>query len=727
MAAAAQAKPHLTLVHGFVPADDPEALAVAKLASSGLTIEEGRALGMSWLDAAGTKALDATFWGLPSLKIPYFAPDGRQTPLASGPSWPAFYRVRALRDPSPKPEDFKKYLQPMGTGVCAYFPSTVDWPTVRASRMHDIVITEGELKAAKGAVEGFNAIGLGGVNSYQRKRLGIELLPELEMFEWARRDVYLIFDSDIQANTNVCRALNDLAETLARRGALPRLVLLPAGDDGEKVGLDDFLVANHPDLLRQMMTQESLPLAMAGPLWSLNDRYAYVPSMDRIVRRDQGYLSTPTAFGNAVTEQFFEQVLKDNGSVSTSKVSAAAKWMGWPLRQDVRQLTYAPGLDPLDLVPSTALGASGFDADYNTWSGWGVQPAAGDASPFLELVDHLFSGSPEAAKNWFLQWCAYPLQIPGTKLFSSVVIHGLEQGTGKSLIGYTLGKIYGRNFTEIKQTDLHGGFNEWAIGKQLIMGDDVTGSDKRQDLDMLKKMITQKEIRINAKNQPTYVLPDCINYLWTSNQPDAFFLEDKDRRFFIHEVTVPPLGDGFYQRYDAWMRSSHGPSAVFNWLLKLDLTGFNPFGKALETEAKGRMTRSARSDLGNWVRDLIAMPDELLMIGQMKMEGDLFTNRQLIHAYALHAEVEPATITPKRMSAELARAGVRQVHRGGVVTGKGLTPDRYYAVRNSDKWASATLQELQEHLTGAPAGAAETKRGPKANAPAPAKPRRKKF
>lgn len=721
---AAKPKPQLTLIHGFTQPDDVDALLRAKLEASGLTEEDGDALGFEALGAPETKALDPIFWPLPSLKIPYFDPIHPTKPLSYAPGWPGFYRVRALRDPSPKPEDFKKYLQPVNTGVCAYFPRTTPWRDIVNNHAEDIVITEGELKAAKGSVEGFNVIGLGGVNSYARKREGIGLLKELAQIDWVRRRVYLIFDSDIQANANVCRALNDLAAELADRGALPRLVLLPSDGSGNKVGLDDFLVANHPDILRQMMETEALPLAMAEPLWRLNEQHAYVRAMDRVVSRQYGYLASPASFRTGSTASFFEQTLKDNGTIATNKISAAEAWLRWPLRQDVNRLTYAPGLDPLDLAPSTALGASEYDCDYNTWTGWGVHPAKGDASPFLELIDHLFSGTSEETKRWFVQWCAYPLQYPGTKLFSSVVIHGLEQGTGKSLIGYTLGRIYGQNFTEIKQTDLHGGFNEWAIGKQLIMGDDVTGSDKRQDLDMLKKMITQKEIRINAKNQPTYTLPDCINYIWTSNQPDAFFLEDKDRRFFIHEVTVGPLSDEFYQRYDTWLRSGEGPAAVFQYLLDLDLTGFNPRGRALETDAKKQMTRSARSDLGNWVRDLVAYPDELLAVGNIKMTGDLFTNKQLIHAYAAHNEVEPHTIAPKRMASELARAGVRQVHGGGVVTGKGLKADRYYAIRNMDKWAKAPLPEIQAHLgvdptvkktplQGPAAVAARTKNGKK--------------
>jgi putative DNA primase/helicase len=71
-----------------------------------------------------------------------------------------------------------------------------------------------------------------------------------------------------------------------------------------------------------------------------------------------------------------------------------------------------------------------------------------------ELIDYLLEGLDKAAKEWFFDWCAYPLQNPGVKMFSAVVIHGVVQGTGKTLVGLTLGRIYGDNYKEIKDDDL---------------------------------------------------------------------------------------------------------------------------------------------------------------------------------------------------------------------------------------------------------------------------------
>lgn len=687
--------PKLTVVQGFVKPDDPAALAEAKLASSGLTLADAKGLGITWLSAGEVTSLDPSFWNLPALRIAYHNPDG--TPLSVASNWPPFYRLRALRDPAPLPEKFRKYLQPPESGVAAYFPRIRNWPTILADPSKTLIITEGELKAAKATLSGFPTIGLGGVYSYRAPSLGVDFLPALEGIVWVRRTVVICYDSDLAANSHVVTALNDLSDELTRRGALPRVLFLPPVEGLEKTGLDDWLVNNSLDTLESMI-EEADHVGIAGVLFEMNKRYVFVPSLDRVVHRGDGYLSTSTALVTSVTARYPRRIVKPNGNVSTERVSAASAWLSWPLRGDAAEITYRPGSPSRNLVPFDPENPDDHRVAYNTWTGWGVSPKPGDVAPFLKLIDHLFTGAAEADKVWFLRWLAYPLRYPGTKLFSSVVIHGREQGTGKSLIGLTMGRIYGKNFTEIKQADLHSNFNEWAVRKQLILGDDVTGSDKRADLDLLKKMITQKELWINAKNQPTYPIPDVINYIWTSNQPDAFFLEDKDRRFYVHEVTVEPLSGEFYDRYDRLYKGKDFPAAIFDYLLTLDLGNFNPRAAAPATSAKDRMTRTARSDLGNWVRDLISDPDEILVIGDVPMTGDLFTNRQLLSAYAVAIGVAPESIPAKRLWAELARAGVRQVHEGKLVRITGSGADRYYAVRNPKKWLKASLDDIKRHI-----------------------------
>lgn len=670
------------------PHDRSHSLGLEKLKSSGLDAKDGKLLGMEFLSPSQTARLHTSFKAVSSLKIPYYGLDG--LPLPDAPAAKGFFRLRYLEQP--KAEGFDavaerkevRYVQLPNTLPVAYYPRSVDWASIARDADAPLIVTEGELKAAKACREGFPTLGLGGVWNWRSLKAGVPWIESLDLVAWARRNVYVCFDSDMRKKPDVCIALQRLSEQLVRRGAMVHAVSLPQAGT-QKVGLDDFLVAagrDGPARLRQLLS-EAEPIGIAAPLWSLNDRYVYVKDPGVVVRRST-YAKVPAgAFREHVesTHEYLERSVKKDGTLSYEATSASAAWLKWPLRAEAERMTYRPGQPQLS------------DGELNIWPGWGVEPRAGDVSPFLRLVDHLFTGAEPEAKRWFLRWCAHPLQFPGTKLFTSVVFHGVRHGTGKSFVGYTLGRIYGKNFTEISQQDLHNHFNEWAEGKQLVMGDDVTGSDKRQDADVLKKLITQKELRVNGKYVPTYVVPDCVNYFFTSQHPDSFFLEDDDRRFFVHEVTVGPLPEEFYVEYDLWLDSG-GSQAVFRYLLDLDLADFNPAAPALRTAARERMIATVQSDLGGWVRTLLRDPEQVLRVGEVPIAKDVFTSKELLDLY------DPAGrtgTTANGLGRELSRAGARQVCAGRPVLACG-SQSRYYAVRNAERWLAASPAAVAKHV-----------------------------
>lgn len=643
-------------------------------------------LGMEALSSVETARKDPSFKALPSLYIPYFDQKGK--PLSPQPKHPPFFRIRYLS----KPNDFSKatgkarrYSQPPNSGICAYFPRSCNWQEFFDDLSFPLLITEGEFKAACATKFGFPTIGLGGVYNWRSAKKGIPFLPELEKVPWVKRNVHIVFDSDFKNNAQVCKALNDLAEELYERGAYPHMVSLPEVKDNGKTGLDDFLVQEGERGMFEVIG-ESQPITLSKTLWALNEKVIYVQDPGLVINIPTGQKMSPGAFKEHAfsTANTPERIVRANGSVSLKKVSAAASWLKWQHRAEAPYLTYAPGQPRITK-----------DGLYNTWAGWGCEERRGDVSWFLKLVDHLFSNATAEAKRWFLRWCAYPIQNPGVKMFSAVVVHGVRHGTGKSLLGYSLGKIYGKNFTEINQEHLHSPFNEWAESKQFVLGDDVTGSDRRADADMLKKLITQKELRVNVKYVPSFVVPDRINYYFTSNHPDAFFLEDDDRRFFIHEVDVSPLDQEFYAGYDLWLDSKLGPAALRYYLNHLDLGDFNPSAPALQTDAKSRMITDVKSDLGSWVQSLREDPDNALRIGDIIPNKDLYTNAELLQIYDPSGETRT---TPNGLGRELKRAGFFQVNEGRLVRGADGENNRYYAVRNLSKWRNATIAKIRAHL-----------------------------
>lgn len=686
---------------------DATRLGLAKLAASGLDANDAKRLGIDILEPNETARLHPAFKPLPALRLAYRDPRDPTKPLTPQPRHPPFYRLRYLAQPAgfTQVTDAKplRYVQEPGSGVCAYFPANHDWPKTLKDAETPLLITEGELKAAKGCKEDFVTIGLGGVYNFKKTSDGITFLPELEAVNWVRRIVHIVFDSDLKSNPMVAQALNELAQELFERGARPHFLVLPELVEGEKTGLDDFLVSEDPDKLAAMLAKEAEPLTLARPLWELNKKVTYVFNPPVVmVDETMQKMSAQTfkdGFGN---KKYHEQVFRPDGTVSLKPVSVAEAWLKWPLRDSAGKLTYAPG------QPRRFNGHSVLTSSYNLWPGWGLEPVKGDVKPFLALVRHLFQGAPKEDLDWFLRWLAFPLQHPGVKLATSVLLYGRAHGTGKSLIGYTMKPIYGSNFTSIRQADLESTFNAWADGRQFILVDDITGTTNRQNADVLKKLVTQQEIWINQKNIQQFTVPDCINYMFTSNQPDALFLEDDDRRFFVHEVTVPPLDEEFYVDYDLWL-SSGGAAHVFHYLLNLDLGDFQPHAHARRTSAKERMTADAMSDLGSWIRRLKQEPEALLKVGAAPMEGDLFTNRQLLTLY------DPAGVsrtTANGLGRELKRAGFYQVLNGQLIKSPDGTVDRWYVIRNLERWQAATLEQVKAHL--------EPKPGSK-------RPQRKKF
>lgn len=162
-------------------------------------------------------------------RLPYFELNGKIN---------GFHRLRYL-DPA---LTGRRYTQPPDSGCHLYFSPLVKraWPEIAAADSSlSIYFTEGEKKAACACKHGLPTIGLGGVDNWRG-----EALSELDRFELTGRKLFIVFDSDRQTNSHVIRAERQFAAELRLRGARVYAKVLPPGPNGEKVGLDDFLVAH---------------------------------------------------------------------------------------------------------------------------------------------------------------------------------------------------------------------------------------------------------------------------------------------------------------------------------------------------------------------------------------------------------------------------------------------------------------------------------------------------
>jgi hypothetical protein len=592
--------------------------------------------------------------------IPYLGFDAK--PIKYGSNKP-FFQVRLLGGSSKL-----RYRQPRDSGIHLYLPSAkLD------DGKSDLFITEGAAKAEAGAANSYNVVGVLSSTCWRVK--------ELEKIELKDRRVYIVFDSDAVSNPDVCKQENALARWLTERGALVFIVRLPSNPELKKVGMDDFLRLEGKEAFAKLLDEDTEPFEGCEQLHQLNEEVRYIRSPSSIVKIANGQVMSCATFTNEAfrNRKYNERQLMPKGGEKLLKKYAAREWLEWDHRAEVERMTYAPGESRI-----TEAG------ELNRWTGWGVEPKKGDVKPFLRLVDFLCAAITPEQKEWFIQWLAYPLQHPGTKLFSAVVVWGREQGTGKSRIGHTMYKIYGSNCTEITNEHLTSAFNaSWAEMKQFVMGEEIVcGEDNNRTIyNRLKSWVTQPILKINQKYIPTYEVPDRINYYFTSNSPDAFYLADEDRRFFVVEVKDRPLSKEFYDGYTSWLESG-GASALFDYLLSLDLTGFDPTGRPPETSAKRELIDGGRTSAELWASALKTAPDEMTTSQGIGTSYSLYTIKKLTEYALFHTPHEERQyITEKSVGKALAKAKFHKVQCGDdgriKIPGEGFP--RLWIVRNSDK------------------------------------------
>lgn len=640
-----------------------------KLSSSGLTERDGAKLSFKLCSAKEAAAIPGLSSARAGFLIPYFDLSGKVT---------KFWRYRFL-DTAKRGFDAltgkkeMRYTQAPKTINEVYLPPFLPWDKIAENPAVAIVITEGELKAACATKAGIPTIGLGGVWCFKSVGSELPLLPIFRKIKWEGRCVIICYDSDASSNVMVMQAEHALAKELTKLGAKPSIARLPALPELKKVGMDDYIVLAGLDSFKAILG-DATPWNAASELFALNGEVVYVEDPGVVLRLDTLQRIAPRSFVDHAysTRTYMETIFSADGTSSKFiERSAPKEWLKWPLRAQVQRVTYAPGQDRITN-----------SNELNIWKGWACEPSKGDVKKWIALLDFLIDPKKEpAARRWLEQWLAYPLQHPGTKLTTAVVLWGRIHGTGKSTLGYTMFRIYGANATEIADKDLLSNFNEWAENKQFVMGDEITGGDKRGSADRMKSMITQKQLRLNPKFIPSYTVPDCINYFFTSNHPDSFFLEDTDRRFFIQEVSGVPLPTDFYMDYLGWLDEDGGKEALFHHLLTLDTSDFQPNGPAPVTRAKRDMVESGRSDIGTWVATLLEAPDQVLQMSGQVINRSLWTTSEL---HSLYDPEKRGKVTVNGMGRELKRAGVTRAYDGMPVP-TSMGPQRLWLLRDHDR------------------------------------------
>ena len=222
----------------------------------------------------------------------------------------------------------------------------------------------------------------------------------------------------------------------------------------------------------------------------------------------------------------------------------------------------------------------------NLWGGWPTKPKAGTCDKLLQLGEYLCSQDPQAAAmwRWLLRWLAYPIQHPGAKMKTAVIMHG-PQGTGKNLFFESVLRVYGEYGAIVDQDAVEDKHNDFMSRKLMLVADEVVA---RQEMyhskNKLKGLVTGDWIRINPKHLASYRERNHVQIVFLSNEVQPMALERDDRRYAVI-WTPQKYAESVYNEVLREIDAG-GIAALHQHLLELDLGDFGPATLPPTTQAK---------------------------------------------------------------------------------------------------------------------------------------------
>lgn len=244
---------------------------------------------------------------------------------------------------------------------------------------------------------------------------------------------------------------------------------------------------------------------------------------------------------------------------------------------------------------------------------YGMQCAPDPKKPctkILQLLHHLCN-EEEAVFEWILKWIAYPLQHPGAKMESAVIMHG-EEGAGKNFFWLALRHIYGEYASVITQNELESQFNTWASRKLFMVANEVVSrSELREHKGRLKNYITEDALLINEKMLPLREERNCMNFVFLSNETIPLVLDRTDRRYLVVWTPAAPRPAAFYVEVGKELDGG-GAAGLYAYLMAMDLGDFDQHTKPVMTRAKRNLIEVSKPSpelfFDQWSTGLLQVP-----------------------------------------------------------------------------------------------------------------------
>ena len=193
---------------------------------------------------------------------------------------------------------------------------------------------------------------------------------------------------------------------------------------------------------------------------------------------------------------------------------------------------------------------------------------------YLDHVKNNICDGDEKRFSYLICWMARAVQKPDEPGEVAIVVCG-GQGTGKTLFADVFGSLFGPHYWAVDAKAVNGRFNTQLRDCVVMLAEDVFSARDRRIERIVKSLIKERVITIEAKGSDPEVLNNKLHVILTSAEYVVTASSD-ERRFFVLDVAKPPRGN--QTDFAAIMRdlADGGFANLLYMLQSMDLSGFNP-------------------------------------------------------------------------------------------------------------------------------------------------------
>lgn len=304
-------------------------------------------------------------------------------------------------------------------------------------------------------------------------------------------------------------------------------------------------------------------------LVKLNDQFAVIGNMGgkcRVVEETMDFGLKRTRLTKQSFEDFRNRfmhktiVCGEDAQGNPKMISVGKWWLSNAKRRQYDNIIFAPGKE--------------VNGAYNLWKGFACESKPGNCEAFIDHIYRNVCGGSEELTKYLIGWMARCVQQPDSPGEVAIVMKG-GRGTGKSFFAKQFGRLFGRHFLQVSNSShLVGNFNSHLRDVVVLFADEAFFAGDKRHASVLKTLITEETIPIEAKGVDIETAPNYVHLLMASNDTHVIPAGGDERRFLVLEVGNENQQDVNYFGNLAKMMDEGGLEALLHFLMTYDISGF---------------------------------------------------------------------------------------------------------------------------------------------------------